>query len=293
MKQDQTISIPHLFWKPTLPTIPGKDSLYAGMASLVVHGLAILLVITAGEPFSVPARMEPSPELKVSLVAFSPSFPTQASSSSVQGEKSKSADGGKKRESISIKALPENSAAGGRASKSQAQKKPGETLLFPDPIEAEKRVAVQERKISVPAGSDLQMERIGTAPPASFIEAGKGQGKEALASGRGIQKSGGPDSEGGRTSSLTLSRYKQTPPPIYPQAARRKGYEGLVLISVEILENGTPGQLLVKKSSGYAILDQAALSAVRKWKFIPAEKNDLRIRSWGDVPIRFVLQEDR
>lgn len=276
-----------------MPTIPGKDFLYAGMASLVVHGLAILLVIAAGEPFPVPARMEPSPELKVSLVAFSPSFPSQASSSSVQGEKSKSAGGGKKRESISIQAPPENSAAGGQASGSQARKKPGETLLFPDPIEAEKRVPVQEKKISAPAGSDLQTEKIGAAPPASFMEAGKGQGKEALASGHGLQKSGGPAGEVGRTSTLTVSRYKHTPPPLYPQAARQKGYEGLVLISVEILENGTPGQLLVKKSSGYAILDQAALSAVRKWKFVPAEKNDLRIRSWGDVPIRFVLQDGR
>jgi len=47
----------------------------------------------------------------------------------------------------------------------------------------------------------------------------------------------------------------------------------------------------VKKSSGYDLLDQAALQAVRKWKFAPAVQNNVRIRTWGDVPIRFVLQE--
>ncbi|OPY89826.1 MAG: Gram-negative bacterial tonB protein [Syntrophus sp. PtaU1.Bin208] len=293
MKQDQTISIPNLFWKSAMPKFPGKDFLYAGMASLALHGFVILLFIAAGGLFSVPARMESSPELKVTLVAFSPSFPSQASSASVHGEKSKSADGRAKREGISIKALPENRAAGGQAPGSQARKKPGETLLLPDPREAEKRVPVQERKISAPAGSDLQTERIGAALSASFMENGNGQGKEALASGRGIQKNGESAGEVGGTSSLTRSRYQHNPPPVYPQAARRNGYEGLVLISVEILENGAPGQLLVKKSSGYAILDQAALSAVRKWRFVPAEKNALRIRSWGDVPIRFVLQDSR
>ncbi|MBW2631073.1 MAG: energy transducer TonB [Deltaproteobacteria bacterium] len=84
--------------------------------------------------------------------------------------------------------------------------------------------------------------------------------------------------------SPAVPRYLENSPPVYPSIAKRKGYEGTVLLSVKILANGTVAELRVKKSSGYLILDRAALKAVQKWKF------EIPFTMWVDVPVRFVLE---
>jgi protein TonB len=80
--------------------------------------------------------------------------------------------------------------------------------------------------------------------------------------------------------------------PVYPRIARIRGYEGAVLISTEILPDGNVGNLKIKKSSGYAILDQAAIDAVRNWKFEPAKKMGKPFAIWRDHVIKFFLNDD-
>jgi protein TonB len=46
----------------------------------------------------------------------------------------------------------------------------------------------------------------------------------------------------------------------------------------------------IKESSGHRILDQAAMSSVRKWVFEPGRRNGLRIAMTVLVPVRFTLQ---
>ncbi len=96
-----------------------------------------------------------------------------------------------------------------------------------------------------------------------------------------------------RPPSAASPRYGQNPAPTYPSEARRRGWEGTVLLSVEILENGRPERITVKQSSGYAVLDEAALGAVRRWTFIPAQRNGQPIRSQAEVPIVFSLRKGR
>jgi protein TonB len=55
------------------------------------------------------------------------------------------------------------------------------------------------------------------------------------------------------------------------------------------MESGNVGKVELKKSSGYDVLDNSALEAVRKWIFIPGKKNGRAIPSWVVVPIRFDL----
>lgn len=69
--------------------------------------------------------------------------------------------------------------------------------------------------------------------------------------------------------------YLNNPPPVYPQAAKRQNIEGEVLLKVEVSEEGRAGDVSIAKSSGSSILDYAAISAVKRWKFIPAKKK------WG------------
>ncbi len=78
--------------------------------------------------------------------------------------------------------------------------------------------------------------------------------------------------------------------PSYPEEARRKGYEGRVVLRVEVLPDGQVGKIELKTSSGYEILDRPAMVAVKQWKFIPAKKGEKTIPYWVIVPVKFKLQ---
>lgn len=81
------------------------------------------------------------------------------------------------------------------------------------------------------------------------------------------------------------------PKPDYPRIALRRGIEGLVLLHVEVNEQGRPIEIQVKKSAGFKPLDIAALKAVRRWRFLPAQRNGVTVRASVEVPIRFRLEE--
>lgn len=84
--------------------------------------------------------------------------------------------------------------------------------------------------------------------------------------------------------------YLYNPPPDYPPRARRLGMEGEVLVRARVLLNGECDELELAKSSGYALLDQAAMEAIRKWRFRPARRGDEQIISRVDIPVRFHLE---
>jgi protein TonB len=79
------------------------------------------------------------------------------------------------------------------------------------------------------------------------------------------------------------------PKPSYPLAARRRGVEGRVLLSAHVHADGACAEVRLKRSSGHALLDQAALDAVRRWRFLPARRAGAPIDSWVDVPVSFRL----
>lgn len=90
----------------------------------------------------------------------------------------------------------------------------------------------------------------------------------------------------------TYPIYRENAPPVYPETARIRGYEGVVLVAAEILPDGRVGNTKIRKSSGYAVLDQSAIEAVKPWKFEPAKKSGKPFAVWVDLPIKFVLQGD-
>ena len=85
-------------------------------------------------------------------------------------------------------------------------------------------------------------------------------------------------------------KYKENPLPHYPKVARRRGYEGRTLLMVKVLENGRAGEIEIKESSGFKVLDTAALRSVSSWTFVPGTTNGKRTQQWIRVPIRFVLK---
>ena len=88
----------------------------------------------------------------------------------------------------------------------------------------------------------------------------------------------------------TPAKILYNPEPIYPQIARENGMEGQTLLRVEILQDGRPGTIQVKKSCGHTILDEAAAEAVKTWRFTPAQDGLFAVRSIVDLPIRFTLK---
>lgn len=77
--------------------------------------------------------------------------------------------------------------------------------------------------------------------------------------------------------------------PAYPPAARRAGEEGTVRLKVLVDEKGRPRDVTVANSSGFARLDQAAIEAVRKWRFVAATDGANPISAWTQVAITFRL----
>ena len=118
---------------------------------------------------------------------------------------------------------------------------------------------------------------------------GSGHGGSGNGSGTGRLGSGGAG-HGNYGTGVSHPRHGENPKPIYPLEAREKGYKGEVLLKVEVLSNGLVGQIEVRRSSGHEILDRSALSTVRRWKFIPANKGGVAIPAWVIIPIKFELQ---
>ena len=80
------------------------------------------------------------------------------------------------------------------------------------------------------------------------------------------------------------------PRPEYPRTAREAGWEGTVVLQVMVLPDGSAGNVTLHKTSGYSILDEAALAAVKGWQFVPAMDGNFPIQSMVRMPVRFDLR---
>lgn len=86
------------------------------------------------------------------------------------------------------------------------------------------------------------------------------------------------------------ANYLDNPAPVYPSLSRRLGEQGKVLLRVFVEPDGLPSTVEVRTSSGSERLDQSALDAVRRWKFMPAKQGDRAVAAWVLVPILFNLR---
>ena len=79
--------------------------------------------------------------------------------------------------------------------------------------------------------------------------------------------------------------------PVYPPASRRAGEEGTVRLKVLVDTNGRASNVAVTQSSGFTRLDQAAMDAVRKWRFVAATDGSNKIQAYTQVAVTFKLTE--
>lgn len=78
-------------------------------------------------------------------------------------------------------------------------------------------------------------------------------------------------------------------PPAYPESLRRRGVTGRVVLRVEVSAEGSPLAVAVAQSSGFTLLDQAAVSAVQGWRFVPASQGGRSVAAAASVAVNFTL----
>ncbi len=62
------------------------------------------------------------------------------------------------------------------------------------------------------------------------------------------------------------------------------------MLRVLVKADGTAGEVQVKSSSGFPLLDESAKTTVQTWRFNPATSDGKPVDEWFLVPIPFKLQ---
>ncbi|MEK7866513.1 MAG: energy transducer TonB [Planctomycetota bacterium] len=158
----------------------------------------------------------------------------------------------------------------------EAVELPGPPLDEPDPVMTDDALASHAVPLQrVPGPRETQQE-VATSPAPSAQTVEGNSDIDQAATDQGAESA--PD-------------YLLNPDPRYPEAARRRGTEGVVLLEVLVLANGTAGAVRIARTSGSVLLDDAALEGVRPWRFKPAMHAGVPVDSTLTVSVRFRLQD--
>ena len=144
-------------------------------------------------------------------------------------------------------------------------------------IAAARREPDEPRPLNAPPAASVE-----TAPAASPLQANPSNNPPAAATASAPAAPPSP--------ARFEAAYLRNPAPVYPAESRRRGEEGRTLLRVRVLADGSPEEILLHLGSGFERLDQAAIDAVRRWKFVPAQQGGSAIAAWVIVPIQFSLR---
>ena len=86
------------------------------------------------------------------------------------------------------------------------------------------------------------------------------------------------------------AQYLQNPRPRYPPISVRLREQGTVLVDVLVSDQGLAREAKVQTSSGFFRLDNAAVSTVLTWRFVPGKRAGVAQSMWFTVPITFAIQ---
>ncbi|MEA3280236.1 MAG: energy transducer TonB, partial [Thermodesulfobacteriota bacterium] len=157
------------------------------------------------------------------------------------------------------------------------KKSPAKSVLSP---KAQKKPLISKKIVSVPVKSEkvifeeseLQEEIVYQSPDSTYQKA-----DIEVAAAVDIEKETHVLRE-------AVPLYRVNPPPEYPGIARKRGYQGTVVLEVLVDQNGRVGDLRLFTSSGHSILDRKAMASVKGWLFEPGMKGDKKLDMWVRVP---------
>ena len=85
-------------------------------------------------------------------------------------------------------------------------------------------------------------------------------------------------------------KYAARAEPVYPTEARRRHQQGVVRLELFISELGALDKIEIVKSSGFPLLDAAAIKAMKQSQFDPAMSGAIKIRSRAEATVTFRLE---
>lgn len=158
---------------------------------------------------------------------------------------------------------------------------PQKPVAAPPPVLALPQTTTSTPEFAVPAPAPQSEEKpVVTAREEKGIQAAPGTSAPRAEAPAAVKT----------TPPISDAAYLKNPQPRYPMSARRRGEQGTVLLKVLVTSEGSAGTVNVQTSSGSTALDDAALEAVRKWRFVPAKRGAQPVEAWHLVPIVFKLE---
>ena len=82
---------------------------------------------------------------------------------------------------------------------------------------------------------------------------------------------------------------EKNPHPTYPLIARKKGWEGRVVLQTDVDKQGNVKFIRILESSGFKVLDDISIETLKTWKFKPAKLGNEFVDDIVDIPVKFVL----
>jgi protein TonB len=78
--------------------------------------------------------------------------------------------------------------------------------------------------------------------------------------------------------------------PKYPEIAQEAGIEGTVIVQVFVDKKGRVKETIILKGIPNTGLDEAAIKAIRKTRFLPAKQRERAVGVWISIPVNFRLK---
>jgi TonB family protein len=253
---------------------------------LTIGIAAAAVVIAVGALFFVLKSKKPSPQAEQLTTSVQPSLPAEFS--------------------IRQNEIPASELSRGGQTKEEPKKtpsKPTEQLADPTeqiqpalPVEAPPiQLQDQPPKTADTAG---QENKSAEPPPSVAAETQEDDSGQARLSSSPTQEAAAPAEKAKPGELVALGEVDVAPAavkkvgPKYPARALSLGVEGTVTVNALISENGDVVRTEILKGikGGYGF-ESSAESAIRLWKFKPAEKDGVKVKVWKPIPINFKLNE--
>jgi protein TonB len=78
--------------------------------------------------------------------------------------------------------------------------------------------------------------------------------------------------------------------PVYPDEARRRGWEGVVAVHFTVLADGrVKDNMYFEQSSVHRDLNRSAMEALKQFRFAPLRSDQAAVEQWGVITIVFRL----
>lgn len=181
----------------------------------------------------------------------------------------------------------------------EAEEVPDQTLVVEaaaaavDRSESEEQIPTTSEPLERPRITRRELAaapQVSDAPIALPDMAANGRGEEGTGSGNlsGPGNGGASGLAGGNLESIARTG-PWNPSPVYPEAARVANMEGVVRVWLKIRADGTVMRAVLWRSSGWPILDEAAMNVIPHWRFEPARRGGISVPCDVILPVDFYL----